>query len=766
MSFPLTVTSLEQWVSSTVSSASSWISSTSTNLSSFFSSPYNWVNENISGVPLGIFSAAATGLPNVTISGAKFYVPTNVDSDVLAVLSGSQWASNAITYSFPDSRSDYEAINPSASGYRPLPYDAQSAYFSIFEGSGGGMNLTSLESFTNADFVYAGRNDANVKISAYEPGDNLINRSHGYYPGVPVYGGDTWIDSADRNTAISGNGYYTTLLHELGHTLGLKHTHDSGGYLPKMSAAHDKTEYSVMSYNQTSRPQTFMMYDIAALQEMYGADFTTNNGNTTYKWNPNSGETFVNGVSQGKVFGTQILLTVWDGGGNDTYDLSSYSSNLSIDLAPGGFSMLSVAQLSGNVDGRPNGNVYNALQYHGDTRSLIENAIAGSGNDRIVGNDANNMLSGNGGNDYLSGGNGHDTLNGGTEHDTLWGGAGNDTLYGEDGNDFLAGDSGNDNLHGGNGNDVMFGGTDQDTLWGGMGNDTLSGEDGNDFVAGDQGNDSLNGGNGNDTLYGGTDHDTLWGGAGNDTLYGEDGNDFLAGDGGNDFMQAGNGDDLMFGGTDQDSMWGGAGNDTLYGETGNDVLYGEGGNDTLVGDQGNDLLMGHDGDDKLFGGTDQDTLWGGAGQDRLYGEDGNDFLAGEDGSDYLEGGAGNDTIYGGTGDDRINGGVGNDTLIGEAGRDIFTFNSALNATTNVDQIIFFNVAEDTIELSRGIFGGFGASVSLATGSSANAWGAQIVYNKATGDLSYDADGLGGAAQIKFAVLAAGLDLTSKNFILI
>ncbi|MGO4705990.1 hypothetical protein AB4072_09470 [Microvirga sp. 2MCAF38] len=55
------------------------------------------------------------------------------------------------------------------------------------------------------------------------------------------------------------------------------------------------------------------------------------------------------------------------------------------------------------------------------------------------------------------------------------------------------------------------------------------------------------------------------------------------------------------------------------------------------------------------------------------------------------------------------------------------FNTALNATSNVDQIVGFNVAEDRIELSRAIFGGFGAKVSLAIGDKANAAGPQIVY---------------------------------------
>lgn len=551
---------------------------------SWFSSAYDWVSDNISGLPLGIFSAAAAGLPNVPIFGTKYYAPTNIDRDVLALFSGSQWAHGTITYSFPDSRWDYELINASASGFRPFSQASQTAFHGIFKGVAGVMSLTSLESFTNATFVYAGRNGANIKLSAFQPG-SIINRSHGYYPGVPVYGGDTWITGASETPSfnILGTYQYYLFLHELGHALGMKHSHESGGNLPRMSAQRDSTEYTVMSYNVVGNPQTFMMYDIAALQEMYGADFTTNSGNTVYRWSQQTGETFVNGIGQGRPgYNNKIFLTIWDGGGVDTYDFENYNTDLKIDLTPGGFSIASAHQLSGSAKG----NIYNALQYHGDTRSLIENAVGGSGNDRITGNVADNVLSGKAGNDHLNGGHGDDRLNGGTGHDTLWGSFGNDRLYGEDGNDFLAGgENGNDYLNGGNGND---------TLWGGVGQDSLYGEDDNDFVAGEEGNDFLAGNNGDDTLFGGIGHDSLWGGTSQDRLYGEDGNDFLAGEAGDDYLLGGSGTDVLYGGAGNDYLdiddRATAGADFLYGEDGNDVLVGGGVHSRLTGGAGQDIF--------------------------------------------------------------------------------------------------------------------------------------------------------------------------------
>ena len=184
--------------------------------------------------------------------------------------------------------------------------------------------------------------------------------------------------------------------------------------------------YTVMSYrsypgasatgyaNETwGFAQSLMMADIAALQHMYGANFKAHSGNTVYSFSATTGEMFVNGIGQGAPGGNQIFLTIWDGGGTDTYDLSNYTTNLTVSLAPGGWSTLSSTQLAKlHYDGSKlaAGNVANALQYKGDPRSLIENANGGSGQDSLTGNNAANTLNGGPGNDRLNGGNGPDTF--------------------------------------------------------------------------------------------------------------------------------------------------------------------------------------------------------------------------------------------------------------------------------------------------------------------------------------------------------------------
>ena len=143
---------------------------------------------------------------------------------------------------------------------------------------------------------------------------------------------------------------------------------------------------------------------------MYGANYTTNGGDTVYKWNPLTGQEFINGVGQAPPGANRIFMNIWDGGGHDTYDFSNYTTNLKVDLSPGGWTTTSATQLANLGGGHfAIGNISNSLLYHGNTASLIEDAIGGSGNDIITGNVADNHLTGNGGNDTLDGGAGNDT---------------------------------------------------------------------------------------------------------------------------------------------------------------------------------------------------------------------------------------------------------------------------------------------------------------------------------------------------------------------
>ena len=153
-----------------------------------------------------------------------------------------------------------------------------------------------------------------------------------------------------------------------------------------------------------SFPTSLMMYDIAALQYMYGANYYNAGHSTVYSWNPNTGQEFINGVAQAAPGGNTIFMTVWDGGGTNTYDFSNYATNLSVNLNPGAWTITSAAQLANLGAGHiAIGNIANAYLYNNNTASLVQNAVGGAGNDTIIGNAADNKLTGGHGNDIIDG---------------------------------------------------------------------------------------------------------------------------------------------------------------------------------------------------------------------------------------------------------------------------------------------------------------------------------------------------------------------------
>ena len=117
--------------------------------------------------------------------------------------------------------------------------------------------------------------------------------------------------------------------------------------------------------------------------------------------------------------------------GKDTFLLSDYATNLEVDLRAAGIGLRarSARRFRRRAEQRfARGNIFNALLFDGDPRSLIESVVGGSGDDRVRGNSAENRLSGGRGDDWLAGENGEDRLTGGPGGDVLLGGAGDDTF--------------------------------------------------------------------------------------------------------------------------------------------------------------------------------------------------------------------------------------------------------------------------------------------------------------------------------------------------
>ncbi|MBB3019822.1 Ca2+-binding RTX toxin-like protein [Microvirga lupini] len=472
---------------------------------------------------------------------------------------------------------------------------------------------------------------------------------------------------------------------------------------------------------------------------------------------------------------------------------------------------------------------HNSGEAAGDTYDGIENVAGTQYTDTLVGDAKNNMLYGLGSDDILRGGLGADVLVGGegfdwasyadavsgvrvdlvnrsvntgeaagdsySETEALQGSSYGDQLAGNEignalsglaGNDVLQGRGGNDHLDGGAGDDILNGGAGGDVLIGGLGFDWASYIDAAAGVTADLASHSGNTGeaagdsySGIEALQGSNHGDALGGDAIGNALFGLGGNDSLQGRGGNDHLDGGTGDDILHGGIGADVLDGGADFDwASYATATAGVIAsllnsatntGEAAGDSYVGIE---ALQGSNYNDVL---TAADYLAGNA----LVGLGGNDVLFGRIGNDYLEGGEGNDALYGQTGADVLTGGNGDDTLAGGAnadqltggaGGDRFVFDTILG-NGNIDRIADFMVGQDVMALSRDVFGSFissGAlsSAALTAGASATSAHHRLVYNSATGALSYDADGLGGAAQVQFATLNPNLALNTSSFVLI
>jgi hypothetical protein len=368
-------------------------------------------------------------LREACVPGTVTLSPTS-DPYVNGVLGGTKWAVDSFTFSFPTSPSEYGkayGFGEAFANFQAFNSAQQDAVHSILDLYASAADLT----FTEINEIST--QHATIRFAE----SDKPSTAWAYYPSSGAEAGDAWFRHSYGlyDNPIKGTYAWLTILHETGHTLGLKHPQEAQGYFRAMPADHDSLEFTVMSYrsyvgaprtaytNGTwSYPQTLMMYDIAGLQTLYGANYQTNSGATTYQWNADTGEMSINGVGQGAPAGNRIFMTIWDGGGHDTFDYSNYSTNITVDLQPGGWSTLSTVQLASLGYGHTaRGNVANALLYHNNPASLIEDAIGGSGNDTIIGNIADNKLVGGQGNDFLDGGAGADTAAySGDSHEYSW----------------------------------------------------------------------------------------------------------------------------------------------------------------------------------------------------------------------------------------------------------------------------------------------------------------------------------------------------------
>ena len=166
-------------------------------------------------------------------------------------------------------------------------------------------------------------------------------------------------------------------------------------YLTVLSQQHDSQFNQFAPFPE--QPSSLALFDIEALQNIYGANTTFNIGDNQYgNFFSGSAPHFINNNESHQT-------TLYDAGGNDTLNYTLHVADETIDLRQGQFS---------SINGVPQ-----SLRISYGT--VIENARGGSGDDNIRGNETDNFLIGNEGDDVLQGGGGNDVLRGGIGDDTF-----------------------------------------------------------------------------------------------------------------------------------------------------------------------------------------------------------------------------------------------------------------------------------------------------------------------------------------------------------
>jgi serralysin len=445
--------------------------------------------------------------------------PLSGNSNIDALLTSYQWGTqngqaSTVSYSIPSGTAWW--VNDYSPDNEPNTWSGldltQQQYFK--------QALSAWAEVANVSFTQVADNQTSTGSIRVAFSDVVAQKSASgwaYNPGTLPANGDIWL-SNDLTDFSPGSHGYETLLHELGHALGLKHPNEIiEDNTNVLSGIEDNFQFTLMSYNNyggvgfhyTSpdgvnftetpiEPVSPMLYDIAAMQFLYGANMTTRSGNNVY--------TFSNSQAE--------LKAIWDAGGTDTFDLSNQTFGQTINLNAGTFSSLGVKEIfdNGVVQAAAIDNI--AIAYN----VTIENAIGGSGNDTLYGNPVANTLNGGMGNDTMSGGAGNDkyVINSGADAVKENAAQGIDTILSTI--SYSLGNVANvENLTlTGNAAINATGNSLKNTLTGNMAINTLNGGAGNDILNGLSGNDKLIGGTGNDTLNGGLGNDVLTGDKGKD----------------------------------------------------------------------------------------------------------------------------------------------------------------------------------------------------------------------------------------------------------
>ncbi|MES2129756.1 MAG: DUF4214 domain-containing protein [Pseudomonadota bacterium] len=342
------------------------------------------------------------------------------------------WASHIITYSFPGNQAHFDGgLNYGhgevSAGWFPLSAQQQLAVRHALDAWSAVAQVTFVEV---PDGLTVG--DLRFAFSSAVSGTRL---GQAYQPSDQALAGDVWLNATtasqnferQRTGDETGARNFLTLLHEIGHAIGLSHPFakdgETRGTAPLL-ATDDTLEHSIMSYamdvgGYNANPSTPMPYDILAIQSLYGANMATHAHDDVYAipydldlWQPD------------RAMNDFHFLTLWDAGGNDTLAAVREAADprydprplqpVAIDLREGHGSSIGYINALAEFapwfqDGQLQRGLYPSIFIPYGT--VIENAIGGDSiyGDQIIGNDANNRIVGGGGADHIDGQGGTDT---------------------------------------------------------------------------------------------------------------------------------------------------------------------------------------------------------------------------------------------------------------------------------------------------------------------------------------------------------------------